>query len=87
MPTVRTTIDLEDALAEKLKSLALKRKTSLRQIVHEVLQRGLGHQKSSETRKAFRVDPFHSPFQAGVDPLKLNQLVDELEVHRSGKSK
>ena len=32
--------------------------------------------------KRFRVEPFNSAFRPGVDPLRLNQLVDELEADR-----
>jgi hypothetical protein len=31
-------------------------------------------------RKPFKVVPHHSPYQAGIDPARLNQLYDELEV-------
>jgi len=30
--------------------------------------------------KPFKIEPFDSPFRAGIDTAKLNQIVDELEV-------
>jgi len=45
-----------------------------------MLRRGLSAPESASRRaKRFRVKPFHSAFCPGVDPLKLNQLSDELE--------
>ena len=32
--------------------------------------------------RPFRIDTFRSAFRPGVDPLKLNQLSDELEARR-----
>jgi hypothetical protein len=78
---MRTTIALDDDLAEKLQDIAHKRRESFRKVVNETLRRGLSAQAPRLGRaKAFKADTFESPFRAGVDPLRLNQLVDELEV-------
>lgn len=78
---MRTTIDLDDDLAEKLRRLAEKRRTSLKAEVNSAIRRGLSAQEPRERRKApYRVKPFASAFRPGVDPEKLNQLVDELDV-------
>jgi len=54
---------------------------SFKDIVNEVLRRGLGAQEPVAGKTApFRVDTFRSGFRAGVDPLRLNQLVDDVEV-------
>jgi plasmid stability protein len=81
MHGMRTTLTLDDDLADKLKALAARRNTSFREIVNEVLRRGLAAQVLREQPPPpFRVAPFRSAFRPGVDPLKLNQLSDELEV-------
>jgi plasmid stability protein len=80
---MRTTLTLDDDLAEKLKSLAARRKTSFKEVVNEVLRRGITAQERTVLPKRFRVVPFRSAFRAGVDPLKLNQLSDEIEVERA----
>ncbi len=83
MSWVRTTIALDDDLAEKLQNLAHKRRSSFRKVVNEVLRRGLSGQAPRRTPvHEVQVDTFDSPFRAGVDPLRLNQLVDDLEVER-----
>lgn len=53
----------------------------LRRVVNQAIRRGLSAQDPPRRRHAaLRGEPFHSAFRAGVDPLKLNQLVDDLEV-------
>ena len=80
---MRTTIALDDDLADKLQDIAHKRRESFRKVVNETLRRGLSAQAPRPGRtKPFKADTFESPFRAGVDPLRLNQLVDELEVQR-----
>lgn len=78
---VRTTIDLDDDLTEKLRRLATKQGASLKTVVNQAIRRGLAAQERPLRRRTpFRVEPFHSAFRPGVDPVKLNQLVDELEI-------
>jgi hypothetical protein len=78
---VRTTIALDDDLADKLQAIAHKRRESFRKVVNETLRRGLSAQAPRPDRtRPFKADTFESPLRAGVDPLRLNQLADELEV-------
>ncbi|HVZ85734.1 MAG TPA: hypothetical protein VHG72_02120 [Polyangia bacterium] len=82
---MRTTIALDDDVATKLQEMAHKRRISFRKVVNEVLRRGLSAQDQPRaTQRAFHVDAFDSPFRPGVDPQRLNQLVDDLEVERFG---
>ncbi len=81
---MRTTVALDDDLAEKLQALAQKRRVSFRSVLNEVLRRGLAVQEPKvPRRRAFKVDTFDSTFRPGVDPLRLNQLVDDLEVEQA----
>jgi len=78
--TMRTTFTLDDDIAERLKDLARRERVSFRRVVNETLRRGLSAQEPRGRRPArFRVEPFRSAFRPGVDPLRLNQLVDDLE--------
>ena len=78
---MRTTIALDDDLAEKLQDIAHKRRESFRQVVNETLRRGLSAPVARSARQEpFRTETFESAFRAGVDPLRLNQLLDDLEV-------
>ncbi len=52
---------------------------SFKEAVNAALRRGLAAQEQRRGRApAFRVEVFRSPFRAGVDLMKLNQLIDEL---------
>jgi hypothetical protein len=83
MSTVRTTLTLDDDVAVKLRELAHRRRIPFKEVVNTVLRRGLAAQdRRAESGRAFRVEVFRSPFRPGVDPLKLNQLSDELEARR-----
>lgn len=80
---MRTTLTIEDDIAEALKDLARARGNSFKAVVNEVLRRGLTTgEKPPADREPFTVASAAHGFRAGVDPLKLNQLVDELEVER-----
>ena len=76
---MRTTLTLDDDLVNKIRQFAHRRHLSLKDAVDALLRRGLASHKAPDTEQPpFRVQPFHSPFRAGVDPMKLNQLLDDL---------
>lgn len=75
---MRTTLTLEPEVAERLQAEAKLGKRSFKEIVNEALKRGLGLDERPPV-EAFRVTPHASAFLPGVDPGKLNALVDELE--------
>jgi hypothetical protein len=80
---VRTTVAIDDDVLEKLKETAAKRREPFTKVVNETLRRGLAAQRPRQPKRTrFQVDAFASAFRPGVDPLRLNQLVDELEVRR-----
>jgi len=84
MRMMRTTIALDDDLVDKLKDIAQRRRVSFRQVVNDAVRRGLSAQQSRRPRgQKYTVSGFSSPFRPGVDPLRLNQLADELEAVRS----
>lgn len=83
---MRTTLTLDDDVAATLRELAHRRKLPFKEVVNSVLRRGLAAQEPrAASPPPFRVDAFSSPFRPGVDPLRLNQLNDELEVRRFGE--
>jgi len=76
---MRTTLTLDDDLAAKLKDFARRKRLSFKDAVDSILRRGLTAQEvSRRAAKPFRVQTFRSPLRDGIDPLKLNQLADEL---------
>ena len=76
---MRTTLTLDDDLADALKQQAKLLDVPFKQVVNDTLRRGLAPE-SPEDRPVFRVRPLRGGFRPGVDPLRLNQLNDELEV-------
>ena len=82
---MRTTLTLDDDLGRRLKDLARESGRSFREVVNEVVRRGLstGERPPGEA-EPFRVVPKACGFKPGVDPLKLNQLYDDLEIERLG---
>ena len=76
---MRTTLTLDDDIAAALKEQARLLDKPFRQVVNDALRRGMSP-APREDRPRFRVRPHHGGFAPGVDPLRLNQLYDELEV-------
>lgn len=77
---MRTTLTLEPDVAQKLKRRMAERKISLKAAVNEALRAGLKASAAVKPAK-FKVEPFSGGgFQPGIDPDRLNQLLDELDV-------
>ena len=76
---MRTTLTLDDDIANSLKEQARLLNKPFKQVVNDTLRRGMSP-AVGETRAPYRVRPINSGFAPGVDPEKLNQLNDELEV-------
>ena len=76
---MRTTVTLEPDVAAKLKAIAHKRRASFESTLNDALRRGLEAQNDASRLPRFVVKPHSGGFRPGVDPGKLNQLLDELE--------
>ena len=76
---MRITLTIDDDLADALEQRAKRLGVPFDQVVNETLRRGLAAQEAGD-RPEFRVRTFRSGFRPDIDPLKLNQLNDELEV-------
>ncbi|MYE13615.1 MAG: ribbon-helix-helix protein, CopG family [Gammaproteobacteria bacterium] len=80
---MRTTLTLDDDIAASLKTLARDTGRSFKAVVNDVIRHGLlTGEKPLAEREPFHVASAARGFLPGIDPLKLNQLVDELEVDR-----
>ena len=80
---MRTTLTIDDDVAQALKNLSRTRGASFKSVVNEVLRRGLmAGELPSAPREPFKVRSARRGFRPGVDPLKLNQLADALESER-----
>lgn len=81
MPDMRTTVTLDPDVAAKLKELAHRRRTSFKETLNDVIRSGLSSPAGTrEPPERYVVEPHAGGFRPGVDPDKLNQLIDELEV-------
>ena len=71
---------LDPDLALRLKEYAHRRRTSFKTALNVLLRRGLAAQGPPPAAlRRFVVEPHSGRFQPGVDPGRLNQLVDQLE--------
>ena len=78
---MRTTLSIDDDLAAALKATAHSNGLTFKAAVNDAIRRGLSTgEKPLGRRERFRVISAPRGFLPGVDPLKLNQLIDELEV-------
>ena len=75
---MRTTLTLDDDIADSLKEQARLLNKPFKQVVNDAIRRGLSP-AAREEQSVFRVKPLRGGFRTGVDPFKLNQLNDELE--------
>ena len=76
---MRTTLTLDDDLADALKERARLLELPFKQVVNDVIRRGLSPGGGGADLPPYRVAPHHGSFAPGVDPLRLNQLNDLLE--------
>ena len=76
---MRTTLTLDDDVADALRERARHLDQPFKQVVNDVLRCGLRPDAVTPT-EPYRVRTHSTGFAPGIDPLRLNQLVDELEV-------
>ncbi len=70
---------IDDDVADALKERARLLEQPFKQVVNEILRKGLRPERATLS-EPYRVQPLNCGLQPGVDPLRLNQLSDELEV-------
>jgi len=81
MPSMRTTLNISDALLEELRDRSRRSGRPLRQVVEDALRRGLSSGEADGGRVRI------APFRLGVKPawrgMSMNQLYDQLEVENT----
>jgi len=77
---MRTTVTLDPDVAEKLNRYAHRNRISFKRALNELVRRGLQAQRQDAEKTPFQVVPHRGGFRPGIDPNRLNQLLDELEV-------
>ncbi|HET6584478.1 MAG TPA: CopG family transcriptional regulator [Nannocystaceae bacterium] len=76
---MRTTLTLDPDLARTLKDLADRRRQSFEETLDEIVRRGLATRPRA-TDARYTLEPHRGGFRPGIDPGKLNQLVDQVDV-------
>lgn len=74
----RTTVTLEADVARSLKDEAHRSNRSFKAVLNDAIRRGLNLVGTGPKRR-YRVKTHKARLVAGVDPLRFNQLADELE--------
>lgn len=74
---MRTTINIEDDLLEALKKEAAGKGRPFTEVVNHAIRAGLPDR--AQAREPYRVRPFRSVLQPGIDETRMNHLAGELE--------
>ena len=81
MSGMRTTLTLDSDVAALLREEAQRTGLPFKQVVNQAIRRGLHVGRPPEDRQRFTVKPFRlGPLRSGIDPDKLGQFLDQLEV-------
>jgi hypothetical protein len=81
---MRTTLSLDDDLAETLNRKARLSGPSFKEVVNAAIRRGLalGEQPAQTRGQQFVVHPQACGLMPGIDPLRFNQLLDQLDLEQ-----
>jgi hypothetical protein len=77
---MRTTLTLDSDVAQRLASETRRTGKSLKTLVNDAIRLGLGLTSRQPKASRFTVEPHAFGLRPGIDPDRLNQLIDELEV-------
>jgi len=81
---VRTTLTIDDRIGEALKELARRQGKSFKQVVNEVLRRGLGSEVA-ESVAEYRVRSHSLGLRQDIDLTKATQLAAALETEEQAR--
>ena len=78
--SMRTTLTIEPDVAMEIERRRRLAGGSLKRVINSLLRKGLRAEAEAPPTKPYRSETFDLHFRPRIDPLKLNQLVDELDV-------
>ena len=78
---MRTTLTLDPDIAEQLRQEMKRSGKPFKAVVNDVLRRGFG--KRGEALPPFLVEPHDFQMLPGIDPDRMNQLLDELDAREA----
>ena len=77
---MRTTVTLDSDVARKVRQVAHRTGASFKQTLNQLLRRGLlARERVLSEGPRFKVEPHAGGLRPGIDPARLNQLLDQLE--------
>lgn len=76
---MRTTMTIDDEIAQILYQESKEKGLSFKEIVNATLRRGIIAGRTSTRTRTVVVRPFEGGLLPGIDPDRMNQMVDELE--------
>ena len=82
---MRTTLTLDEDIALTLRERARLLDLPFKQVVNETLRRGLSPEPNEAKLPDYRLVPHQSALAPGIDPLRLNQINDQLESDAFGR--
>ena len=82
---MRTTLTLDPDVAERVAGEVRRTGKSLKAVVNDAIRFGLGLAGKRPRGPRFKVEPHAFGLRPGIDPDRLNQLVDELEAEETAR--
>ena len=76
---MRTTLTIDDDLADQIQEYRRRHGHSLKRVINALLREGLQSRQRRRKGETYRTRAYKLGMRPGFDPLKLNQLLDELE--------
>lgn len=76
---MRTTVTIDDDVAIRIEERRRRDGQSLKQVINMLLREGLRSSQRTPGAKEYRTRPHGLRMRPGLDAVRLNQLVDELE--------
>ena len=80
MTRVRTTVTLDPDVERLVKEKARSSRQSFKQVLNDAIRQGLRDEAIVAPRKPFRVKARPMRLRTGIDPARLSEIGDELEV-------
>lgn len=77
---MRTTLSLSDENADRLREMAARTRRPFKQVVNDVIRRGLDTLTIEEPQAAYKVEATPMGLRKGFDPAKLSKLESELDI-------
>ena len=79
MPTMRTTVTIDDDLAARVEAIRRREGLSFKAALNQLLRLGVQAKSAPPKPKRFRTPPRKLGLKPGIDPTRLNALIDDLE--------